>query len=300
MGMPQQPKVLGKAGNFLGIGTHCDWKESSVVVLPAPLEATTSYLKGTGRGPSALIKASRQVEFYDDELRAETFRHGIATLPALRFSGKSLKASVRLIEDRVSEIVKAGKKPLLIGGEHTVSIGAVRACHREFPELSVLHLDAHTDLREAYEGTPYSHACAIARIAEFCPFVSVGIRSLSVEEADAIETKMLKIFDIHEMRVDKSWAEKALDALTGSVYITLDLDVLDPSIMPAVGTPEPGGMGWRDCLDFLNRVFREKKVVGLDVVELCPMPGAEYGVFSAAKLTYRLAGYWLQSPAKNE
>jgi agmatinase len=285
--------VLGRRSNFLGIDSCCGWEEAQMVVLQAPLEATVSYMRGTGHGPSALIQASHQIEFYDDELRAETFRSGIATLPPPRFSGKSIKTCLRLIDDQVTRVLQAGKKPFLIGGEHTVSIGAIRACHRKHPGLTVLHLDAHTDLRDSYEGSPFSHACVMARVAEFCPFVSIGIRSLSIEEAEQIETQMLHVFDMHRMQSDAAWAEKSLALLGDTVYVTVDLDVLDPSIMPAVGTPEPGGMGWRECLDLLRRVFSEKKVVGLDMVELCPRPGAEHGVYTAAKMAYRLAGYWL-------
>ncbi len=291
--MPKRRNVLNKRSNFLGIDTCCSWDESQVVVLPAPLEETTSYMKGTARGPAALIQASHQVEFFDDELKTETFRKGIATLPALRFQGKSPKASVRLVEDRISEILQGEKKPLLIGGEHTVSIGAIQACRRMHPDLSVLHLDAHTDLRDTYEGSPYNHACVMARIIDTCPFVSVGIRSLSVEEYDRIENDKLQVYDIHRMRADIHWMQKSLEGIGDTVYVTLDMDALDPSIMPSVGTPEPGGLGWRECLDYLMRVFQEKRVVGLDVVELSPRKGTEHGVFTAAKLTYRLIGYWL-------
>jgi agmatinase len=291
--------ALGRRNNFLGIDSCCGWEESRMVVLQAPLEATVSYMKGTGRGPSALIRASHQVEYYDDELNAETFRNGIATLPPMRFSGKSLKACVQLIDDEVTRVLRAGKKPFLIGGEHTVSVGAIRACRRNHPDMTVLHLDAHTDLRDSYEGSPFNHACVMARVAEFCPFVSAGIRSLSAEEAVRISTQMLHVFDIHQMRSEPAWAEKIISLLGDTIYITVDLDVLDPSLMPAVGTPEPGGMGWRECLDFLKRIFSEKKVVGLDMVELCPLPGAAHGVFTAAKMAYRLAGYWFRQDNKS-
>jgi agmatinase len=165
--------------------------------------------------------------------------------------------------------------------------------------MTVLHLDAHTDLRDSYEGSPFNHACVMARVAEFCPFVSAGIRSLSAEEAVRISTQMLHVFDIHQMRSEPAWAEKIISLLGDTIYITVDLDVLDPSLMPAVGTPEPGGMGWRECLDFLKRIFSEKKVVGLDMVELCPLPGAAHGVFTAAKMAYRLAGYWFRQDNKS-
>jgi agmatinase len=284
--------VLGKEGNFLGIDAFCGWEESLVVVLPVPLESTTSYMKGTAEGPAALIEASHQVEFFDDELNTETYRRGIATLEPVRFKKDGLSEAVGQVEKRVRELLDENKRVAMIGGEHTVSVGAVRAYRKRFPDLTVLHLDAHADLRESYGGSPYSHACAMTRIRETCPFVSVGIRSLCREEANSIRRENLAVFDIHRMRRDGSWAEDSLSRLGGAVYITLDLDVLDPAVMPAVGTPEPGGMDWFQLIGYLRRVFREKVVVGFDMVELCPRPGAEHGVFAAAKLFYRMIGYW--------
>jgi agmatinase len=290
--MKKQYKVLGKEDNFLGIDAFCGWEESRVVVLQAPLEQTTSYLKGTAEGPRALIGASHQVEFFDDELKVETYRRGIATLPPLKFKKDEPEKAVRLVEKQVGELLGENKRLAMIGGEHTVTVGAVRAYRKRFPDLSVLHLDAHADLRESYEGSPLSHACAMARVREVCPFVSVGIRSLCQEEFNAIQRENLAVFDIHRMGSDESWMDEALSRLGDTVYVTLDLDALDPSVMPAVGTPEPGGMDWRTTVRFLRRAFKEKVVVGFDVVELCPLPGSEYGVFTAAKLFYRMIGYW--------
>lgn len=285
-------KVLGREDNFLGIDAFCGWEESRVVVLQAPLELTTSYMKGTTQGPAALIRASHQVEYFDDELKTETYRRGIATLPPLKFKKEGPEAAVRLIERQVGEILGENKRLAMVGGEHTVTVGAVRAYRKRFPNLSVLHLDAHADLRESYEDSPLSHACAMARVKESCPFVSVGIRSLCQEEFNCIQRENLVVFDIHRMRKDESWMNEALSRLGDTVYITFDLDALDPSIMPAVGTPEPGGMDWNTTIRFLRRAFKEKVVVGFDLVELCPLPGAEYGAFSAAKLFYRMIGYW--------
>jgi agmatinase len=290
--MKKRFKVLGKEDNFLGVDAFCGWEESRVVVLQAPLEQTTSYMKGTAEGPRALIEASHQVEFFDDELKVETYRRGIATLPPLKFKKDEPEAAVRLIEKQVGEILADNKRLAMIGGEHTVTVGAARAYRKHFSSLSVLHLDAHADLRESYEDSPLSHACAMARVRESCPFVSVGIRSLCQEEHNSIQRDGLAVFDIHRMRGDDSWMDEALSRLGDTVYITLDLDALDPSIMPAVGTPEPGGMSWNQTMGFLRRAFSEKVVVGFDVVELCPLPGAEYGVFGAAKLFYRMIGYW--------
>lgn len=273
----------------------CGWEESRITILQAPLDVTTSYVQGTNLGPKALIEASRQVEYYDEELKSETYRRGIATLPPLKFKGDDPEPAVQLIEKTTADLLAADKRVAMIGGEHTVTVGAVRAYRAAFHDLSVLHLDAHADLRESYEGSPLSHACVMARVREVCPYVSVGIRAWSQEEANTMEREGLSIFDIHTMRRDESWMDKAIERLGGTVYVTFDLDGLDPSIMPAVGTPEPGGMQWVETIRFLRRVFRERNVVGMDLVELCPRPGAEYGELTAARLFYRMIGYWTAS-----
>jgi agmatinase len=298
--MARRFRTLGPEENFLGIDSFSTWEASRVIVLPAPFEATTSYLKGTADGPGALIAASRQVEHYDDELGMETYRRGIATVPALRFRKDDPEAAVARIEKATAELLAENKRVAMIGGEHTVTVGAVRAYRERFPDLSVLQFDAHGDLRESYEGSPYSHACVMARVRERCPFASVGIRAYSQEEANAIARENLAVFDIHRMRRDPAWMDECLSRLTGTVYVTFDLDALDPSEMPAVGTPEPGGLEWATATAFLRRVFREKVVVGFDVVELCPRPGAEYGIFAAARLFYRMIGYWyaLEAPER--
>ena len=290
--MDRRFDVLGPQANFLGIDTCNTWDKASFVILPVPLEMTTTYMQGTGRGPEALLEASHQVELYDDELRSETWKRGIATLAPMVFEDAAPEGAVAQIENRVSEILKEDKRLAIIGGEHTVTVGTVRAYRNEYLDLSVLHLDAHADLRQEYEGSAYNHACVMARVADICPFVSVGIRSLCAEEADRIQRENLSIYGMHRLRRDDSWVEASLSALGDDVYITLDLDVFDPSVMPAVGTPEPGGMGWYEVLSFLRLIFERKRVVGFDVVELCPKPGAEHGAFTAAKLVYRILGYW--------
>lgn len=292
--------VLGSDRNFLGMQDHCIWNEAEVAVLPVPLEATTSYITGTVDGPDALLKASHQVEFYDDELRIETCRRGIATIPPVDFSGCDQKRALDLVADRTGQILNAGKKPLLIGGEHSLSIGAVRALTALYSDLHVLHLDAHADLRNSYQNSPVNHACVMARIREICRFSSIGIRSLSSEEAETVRKGSLNIWDIHRIRRTPDWIGQVLGSFEGPVYLTLDLDVFDPAVIPNVGTPEPGGFWWQEALVFLKRIFQSHPVVGLDVVELCPSAGPNYGVFNAAKLVYRLIGYWLESEEKQE
>lgn len=292
MSLSQHFQILGPRHNFLGIGIDSSeaWEKSPVVVVPVPLEKTTSYLKGTAKGPSAVLSASHQVELFDEELEKETYRQGIVTLRPLRFP-KSQENALLHIERTVEFLLQEKKWALLLGGEHTLTVGAIRAFSKAYNNLSVLHLDAHADLRDSYEGSPYSHACVMARVKELCPFVSVGIRSFSVEEADEIKKSGLFLYTMEMIRKTPDWEVQALSHLSERVYMTLDLDVFDPSILPTVGTPEPGGMGWSEVLRFIRKVFQKKHVVGVDVVELCPRPGMEYGVFSAAKLVYRLIGY---------
>ncbi len=289
--MPSR-KVLPPADNFLAINTHYRWEEAEFVILPVALEQTVTYLKGAGLGPKALLDASHIVEFYDDELDQETFRRGMATLPILSFETRNIEEAIGEIEKSVLDILGAGKKCIMVGGEHSATVGSVRAFHRSAPGFSVLQLDAHADLREEYEGSPLNHACVMARIAEFCHFVGVGIRSLCIEEADWIAKRKYDIIRMERMKEGEDWMDQAIQALRPKVYITLDLDVLDPSVMPAVGTPVPGGLGWYALLKFLRRVFEEREVVGLDMVELAPRAGTEDGVFAASKLLYRCIGYW--------
>ncbi len=287
-------EYYGPDRNFLGLDSHYRWEESEVAILPVPLEQTTSFMKGTALGPEALLAASRQVELFDDELHQETFRAGITTLTAMDFSGMAQEAALEAVGRNVHEIADELKKPLLLGGEHSLTIGAVRGLAGHFPGLHVLHLDAHADLRDTYENSAYNHACVMARVREICPFTSVGIRSLCVEESEAIQKGLLNVTNIHQMRLNPDWADKVLAGIEGPVYLTLDLDVFDPSVIPNVGTPEPGGMQWRETLGFLKRVFETQNVIGMDVVECCPGAGPDYGVFHAAKLVYRLIGYWLK------
>jgi agmatinase len=287
-------KTLNYLNNFLGIRENCSWQEARAVVLPVPLELTTTYMKGAAKGPGALLKASHQVELYDDELHTETYRQGIATLPSLKINTGNAGRAVDRIEKEVSIILNEKEKLVLIGGEHTITVGAVRAYKKRFPSLSVLHLDAHADLRESYKGSPYNHACVMSRIKTVCPFVSVGIRSLCIEEAERIRSESIPVFDIHTIRKNPNWLNDSILRLEDPVYITLDLDVLDPSVMPSVGTPEPGGLFWSELTGYLKEVFKRKQIVGFDLVELSAQFEKEYGAFTAAKLLYRMIGYWFQ------
>jgi agmatinase len=284
--------ILSDESGFLGVDPSPVWDEIRYVVLPVALEMTTTFFRGTERGPESLLQASHQVELWDDELHQETVEAGIATLPVLTFKNEDMDTALRKIEVQSSWILKEGKRPVVVGGEHSVTIGVIRAFKNFFHDFSVLHLDAHADLRDQYNGSPNNHACVMARVGEMAPFVSVGIRSLSSEEAVKIDQKRYSVFDIHTIRNNTEWVEASLRALQDRVYITCDLDVFDPSVMPGVGTPEPGGLEWLGFLSFIKRVFQEKEVIGLDIMELCTPSGVNRSAFIAAKLLYRLIGYW--------
>lgn len=283
------------AKNYGGLEEeYSSFKKSKAVILQAPYDNTTTYIHGTAAGPAAIIDASRYMERFDDELNQETFKIGIHTAEPLAVGKASSEEMVERVYAQVSELLKANKFPVLLGGEHSVSVGAVRACKEAYPNLSVLHFDAHNDLRDVYFGSKLNHGCVARRICEICPIVQVGTRSLSKEEKDFIASQAngkVKTMSVYDILDTPMWKEAVANSLTENVYISLDLDVFDPSIMPAVGTPEPGGIGWYEMLDLLKDVAKAKKVVGFDVVELCPLKGNVAPDFLAAKLVYRLLGY---------
>ena len=279
--------------NFGGLDPEFSAYETSrVVLLPIPFEATTTYRPGTRDGPGAILRASRGLELYDEELDVEPYLLGLHTMDELELSRSSLEIAHRQVEELVLQMLEDGRFPVLLGGEHSLSLGAVRASQKVFPDLSVVQLDAHADLRHTYNDTPYSHACIARRIMEICPLVQAGIRSLSREEADFLATGHREnvIFAAEIVSGTRPFAQ-LLPELASNVYVTVDLDVFDPSEMPAVGTPEPGGLSWFQVLDILRQIARSANVVGLDVVELCPLPGNIAPDFLAAKLVYKMLAY---------
>jgi len=260
----------------------------------APYDKTTTYIHGAAQGPGAIIDASKYMERFDDELNQETFRIGIHTMELPDLEKLPSEEMVKKIHDTYAELLKANKFPVMLGGEHSVSIGAVAALKEVYPNLSVLQLDAHNDLRTEYFGSKLNHGCVGRRISEICPLVQAGTRSMSKEEKDFIASQVngrVQVVDVYSILEMPMWKDKISKALSENVYITLDLDVFDPSLMPAVGTPEPGGIGWYEMLDLLREIVKDKKVVGFDVVELCPIKGQIASDFLAAKLVYRLLGY---------
>jgi len=301
MRLPERLRDLGweLPRNFLGLDeATSDFETARALILPVPYEATVSYGAGTRNGPAAILAASRYIELYDQELDAEPYRAGVATLPELHLTGAGPEAAVRELRQAYEALLDSGpgKFVVLLGGEHSVSSAPVlawadRLAARE-KRLSVLQLDAHTDLRPEYEGSSYSHAAVMHRVHEAVDLVAVGIRSLTREEMElARGSEHIHLFladDIHE---GDAWIDRVLERLGPDVYLTFDVDAFDPSIVPATGTPEPGGLQWYPVLKLLRRVFRERTVHAADVVELAPIPGFHAPDFLVAKLVYKLIGY---------
>jgi len=278
--------------NFGGIEAECETLEKAAfVVVPVPYDLTTTYQGGARKGPAAIIEASCNMELYDEELNREVYKSGIHTLPPLEAVAAGPEGMLERVEKSVSGVLKLGKTPVMLGGEHSITLGAIRAARKRYPKLSVLHLDAHADMRESYQGTPFSHACIGRRMSELCPVVQAGIRSMSIEEAAFIRKKNVPVLSAAAIRKDRTWVSKVLRHLSKDVYISVDLDALDPSVMPATGTPEPGGLTWHDVLDLIRDVCRKRNIVGFDIVELAPIPGMVAPDFLAARLAYRMMGY---------
>jgi N1-aminopropylagmatine ureohydrolase len=271
--------------------TTTDFNSARVIILPIPLDRTTSYVPGTRNGPHEILVASSHLELWDEETGTDVHSIGIYTLPEMEFPFGTMEQVVQEIRRVAGEIVCRGKFPLIVGGEHSITPAVVAAVAEKHPGLSVLQLDAHADLRDSYLGSPHSHACAIRRTLEFAPTTQVAIRSLSPEEAAAVPSLRTTIFYDYNMRDDPEWMDRVVDSLNDEVYITIDVDGFDPAIMPATGTPEPGGLSWREGLQLLRRVIERRTVVGCDIVELAPMGGNVAPNFMCAKLIYKILSY---------
>ncbi len=274
--------------NFGGAEVVYDYTGSGIVIVPVPYDATSTWMKGADKGPDAVMEASVNLEFYDIETGKEVHRKGIHTIEPLTGS-LNPSMMVKQVNDTACKLLDDNKFPVFVGGNHSISIGAINAFARRFKKLTVLQLDAHTDLRNEYEGSAYNHACVMARAKEVAPIVQVGIRSMSAEELDIVDRD--RVFFSHSLNYDKSLYKQALNLLSENVYITIDLDVFDPSIMPSTGTPEPGGPGYFELMHFLRDVASSRKVVGFDVVELCPSAHNKAPDFLAAKVIYQLLSY---------
>jgi agmatinase len=287
------PLVFGGA-----VPRPCDFDAARAVILPVPLERTTSYGGGTRNGPREILTASSHMELWDEELGVDVHPVGIFTLPEMELPISELAAVMDEIRRVAGEILDRGKFLVTLGGEHSITAPLVAAVATRHPGVGVLQIDAHADLREAFMGTPHNHACAIRRSLEYAPVTQVGIRSLSSEEAAAVAGLETTIFYDHDMRRDPAWIDRVLETLPERVYITIDVDGLDPAIMPATGTPEPGGLSWYEALALLRATIERRDVVACDVVELSPLPGILAPNFLCAKLVYKILGYRLADDAR--
>lgn len=269
---------------------YSNLQEAKAVILPVPYDSTSEWRSGSRHGPQAIINASQYLELYDLELDREIYKVGISTLPQVEPLLSSPQDMIDRVRGVVQGLIQKGKLVVLLGGEHSLSLGAVRAFKEAFPTLCVLQLDAHADLRNEYLGTKYGQACVMRRIFELCPVSQVGVRSLSWEEKQFLRQKKLKPFYMSDLASGAASIDQIVESLGEYVYITIDVDVLDPSIMPAVGTPEPDGMSWRQLWDIVQSVTHHKHVVGLDLMEFCPAEGPSSCAFLLAKLAYKLIG----------
>lgn len=264
------------------------FENSKIVILPVPYDGTSTWIKGADKGPEAILEASANMETYDIDSDSEVHTLGIHTAePVLEAS--SPDAMVKEVYKRVKEIYKKKKFPVIIGGEHSVSIGAFQAVAEQYTDLTILQFDAHADLRDEYEGSKYNHACVMARAMEVAPVVQVGIRSMSAGERDSIKPE--RTFYAQNVYDSPAWMYELLSQLSKNVYITIDLDVFNPSIMSSTGTPEPGGMNWFDVINVLKQISEKVNIVGFDIVELCPNPTNKAPDFMVAKLIYTLLTY---------
>ncbi len=277
-------------GEFAGLPA-APFDRARVVILPIPLDRTTSYVPGTRNGPHEILVASSHMELWDEETQTDIHDIGICTLPEMDFPYASMDEVVQSIRRLATEIVARDKFLLSLGGEHSITGPLVAAVASKHSGLSVLQLDAHADLRDTFMGTPHNHACAMRRVLEYARATQVGIRSLSPEEAAAAPTLPTEIFYDFDMRRHDDWIDRVVDSLGETVYITIDVDGFDPAIMPATGTPEPGGLGWYEALALLRRVIEQRNVVGCDIVELSPMGGNVAPNFMCAKLIYKILAY---------
>ena len=270
---------------------------SKIVLIPVPYDGTSTWQKGADKGPEAFLEASANMELYDIETDSEVYKNGIYLTESVSLN-ISPEVMVDTVQLETKKYLKKNKFVTIIGGEHSVSIGTIRAFNEVFNNLTVLHIDAHADLRKSYDGSAYNHACAVYEASQNTNLIQVGIRSMDIQEKSVMDIE--KTYFAHEMATDDSWMDSAIDQMTDNVFITFDLDAFDPSILPSTGTPEPGGLFWYETLEFLKEVFKEKNVVGFDIVELCPNENEKSSDFLAAKLYYKMLSYKFQNQEYDE
>ncbi|NVK51334.1 MAG: agmatinase [Flavobacteriaceae bacterium] len=284
--------------NYAGIpDQYAKLETAKVVLIPVPYDGTSTWQKGADKGPEAFLNASENMELYDIETDSEVYKEGVYLAPAVT-EASSPEAMVEAVHEITKKYINKNKFVTLFGGEHSISIGTIRAFNECFNNLTVLHIDAHADLRKEYEGTKCNHACAVYEASQNTNLVQVGIRSMDVTEKSSMNLE--KVFFAHDMAVNEYWMDDVIDQLTGNVFITFDLDAIDPSLLPSTGTPEPGGLFYYETLEFLKKVFTERNVVGFDIVELCPNENEKSSDFLAAKLYYKMLNYKFTSTMEDE
>ncbi len=267
-----------------------DFEKARVVILPVPYDSTTDWKSGSRDGPKAIIDSSQYIELYDFEMDREPYQVGIYTAPEVQPVMSSPEGMVQSVREITKHLIDRGKLVAMLGGEHLLSLGSIQAYHEAYPDLTVLQLDAHTDLRSEYLGATITHASVMRQVLEFCPAVQVGMRSLSADENQFIKERKLEIFYAHHTAFNPATIKKIVSRLKGKVYITVDADVFDLGLVNAVGTPEPGGLSWYEVISILEAVTAAREVVGFDVVELCPREGTSTSAFVLARLVYKLIG----------
>jgi agmatinase len=267
------------------------FEAAKAVILPVPLESTTSYVSGTRNGPREILVASSHMELWDEETNSDVHPIGIYTLPEMELPFDDMSDMMTEIRRVTAAVLDHDKFPVVLGGEHSITPAVVAAMADKHPGVSVLQIDAHADLRDTYMSTRHSHACAMRRVLEYAKCTQVGIRSMSTEEAHAARSLPTTIFYDFNMRRDSHWVDRVVASLGDTVYITIDVDGMDPGIMPATGTPEPGGLSWYEMLTLLRAVISARRVVGCDLVELSPLPGIIAPNFLCAKLVYKILTY---------
>ena len=272
-------------------------EHAKIVLIPVPYDGTSTWQKGADKGPKAFLEASENMELYDIETDSEVYKNGIYLTEPITVNATP-EAMADAVHQETKSYIKKKKFVTIFGGEHSISIGTIRAFNEVFPNLTVLHIDAHADLRKTYEGSSCNHACAVYEASQNTNLIQVGIRSMDIKEKSVMNLD--KTYFAHEMAIDDSWMDSAIDQMTNNVFITFDLDALDPSILSSTGTPEPGGLFWYETLDFLKQVFKEKNVVGFDIVELCPNEVDKSSDFLAAKLYYKMLSYKFKNDDKED
>jgi agmatinase len=280
--------------NYAGIPDEfAQLETSNIVLIPVPYDGTSTWIKGADKGPEAFLKASENMELYDIETDSEVYKKGVFLANPITVN-HSPEAMVNQVHETVLEYLKMKKFVTVFGGEHSVSIGSIRAFNDYFKNLTILQIDAHADLRDEYEGSACNHACAVHEAQKKANLVQVGIRSMDISEKKFLKKE--NCFFAHEIHTDPMWMNKVLNKLTAQVFITIDLDGFDPSIMPSTGTPEPGGLTWYQVIDFIKLVAAKRNVVGFDIMELCPNENNKAPDFLAAKLYYKILSYVFYNP----